>query len=200
MGDTGNSSALAVRLCVAAGGVRDLLLEVLESAGLNTLRSRGARCPSNRSRRGALVGGGTEPRLVQVFLRLRARRDASDLRLAQFAEPKITIGPGRFLGYVEGELRLEEVHVILEEGDTVIAYTDGFTEAHAPDGQTMFGTERLRTVLASSIDLSLEACVDGAGDAVAAFTGSRDLQDDQTLLLLRRVPASSKVDSPAPHA
>jgi len=113
---------------------------------------------------------------------------------------EITTPPGRFLGYVEGELHLEEVQVVLEEGDTIIAYTDGFTEAHAPDGQAMFGTERLMQVLASSGDLSLESCVDGAGDAVAAFTGSRELQDDQTLLLLRRVSPSSKADSPAPEA
>jgi serine phosphatase RsbU (regulator of sigma subunit)/pSer/pThr/pTyr-binding forkhead associated (FHA) protein len=113
---------------------------------------------------------------------------------------EVTVRPGRFLGYVEGEFHLEDVHVVLEVGDTFIAYTDGYTEAHAPDGQAMFGTERLSAVLASSMDLSLEGCIDRAGDAVAAFTGSRELQDDQTLLLLRRVLPSGKTISSPPEA
>ncbi len=54
--------------------------------------------------------------------------------------------PGTLLG-VLGELRLCEVSVELAPGDTVLTYTDGVTEARAPDG-TFYGDTRLRDTFA----------------------------------------------------
>lgn len=63
---------------------------------------------------------------------------------------------------------------------------DGFFEATAPDGKTEFGIDRLREAVGSSCpSLSLEACMNEASAAVRKFTGKDELQDDQTLLLLR---------------
>jgi hypothetical protein len=50
----------------------------------------------------------------------------------------------------------------------------------------MFGVEGLQGALKQCAGLSLAVCADRLRDAVRAFTGSRDVQDDQTLLLLRR--------------
>jgi serine phosphatase RsbU (regulator of sigma subunit)/pSer/pThr/pTyr-binding forkhead associated (FHA) protein len=107
---------------------------------------------------------------------------------------EVKMKPGRFLGYAESELDVEDLSLKLEPGDALIVYTDGFTEAHAPDRQTMFGLERLMEVLAQGSHLSLEASVDRASAAVAEFTGSAELQDDQTLLMLRRL----YLDTPRP--
>ncbi len=51
----------------------------------------------------------------------------------------------------------------------------------------MFGLERLCEVLGGPrTALPLEACADEASAAVQRFSGQAELQDDQTLLLLRR--------------
>jgi sigma-B regulation protein RsbU (phosphoserine phosphatase) len=82
---------------------------------------------------------------------------------------------------------LADTRLSLTTGDTLILYTDGFTEARAPDGQTPFGAARLRQEFGGSrTQLPLEICAEHARAAVEAFTGSADLQDDLTLLLLRQ--------------
>jgi len=97
-------------------------------------------------------------------------------------------GPaGRALGMAAGTLKLTETHLDLAPGETLVYYTDGFTEALAPDGRTMFGRERLAAALgAAAAQLSLEEWADRLRAAVRQFTRSAELQDDQTLLLLRR--------------
>jgi sigma-B regulation protein RsbU (phosphoserine phosphatase) len=76
----------------------------------------------------------------------------------------------------------------LKPGETLILYTDGFTEARDPASKQMFEVQRLQEVLASPrAQASLEAAAEHAKAAVERFTGSQELQDDLTLLLLRRV-------------
>jgi serine phosphatase RsbU (regulator of sigma subunit) len=52
----------------------------------------------------------------------------------------------------------------------------------------MFGLDRLRETLGGrNAQLSLERCAEEASAAVLRFTRQSELQDDQTLLLLRRL-------------
>jgi serine phosphatase RsbU (regulator of sigma subunit) len=82
---------------------------------------------------------------------------------------------------------LTDTRLVLGPGDTLILYTDGFTETFGPDGRTMFGVERLCEVLGGPrADLPLDACADEASTALRRFAGKAELQDDQTLFLLRR--------------
>jgi phosphoserine phosphatase RsbU/P len=100
----------------------------------------------------------------------------------------IALKPAVMLGCSPLELRAADVRLQLGQGETLILYTDGFTEAFAPDGKTMFGVERLCEVLGGPrTQLPLERCADEASAAVRKFTGEVELQDDQTLLLLRRI-------------
>ena len=58
---------------------------------------------------------------------------------------------GRALGvFDDANLTDQEIH--LAPGDTLLLYTDGVTEARAPDG-TFFGEERLASLLRSSVGL-----------------------------------------------
>lgn len=96
---------------------------------------------------------------------------------------------GRLLGYEGGKLNLTDATLKLAPGETLILYTDGFFEARSPDGAVMLGVERMQDIFAGSrAMLSLEACADEARAAIERFTGSSELQDDLTLLLLRRAP------------
>jgi sigma-B regulation protein RsbU (phosphoserine phosphatase) len=99
---------------------------------------------------------------------------------------EVLLQRGMLLGSV-AELPVSDTSLSLQPGETLILYTDGFTEAFAKDRKEMFGVERLREVLGGPrTSLSLEACADEASAAVQRFSGQTELQDDQTLLLLRR--------------
>jgi sigma-B regulation protein RsbU (phosphoserine phosphatase) len=99
---------------------------------------------------------------------------------------EVAVTPGMVLGSVV-EPHIRDTRLSLERGETLILYTDGFTEAFAPDRKEMFGKEHLCEVLGGPrTSLSLEACADEASAAVQRFSGQAELQDDQTLLLLRR--------------
>jgi sigma-B regulation protein RsbU (phosphoserine phosphatase) len=98
-----------------------------------------------------------------------------------------SVRPGVMLGNSALEMRASDTQLTLQPGETLILYTDGFTEAFAPDGKTMFGLKRLCEVLGGErVSLSLNDCAAAVSAAVQRFTGQTDLQDDQTLFLLRR--------------
>ena len=96
---------------------------------------------------------------------------------------------GRLLGYDIGQLNLHEVQVALNPGDTLIFVTDGMLEARSPVDKSLFGPDRLRDVVAAFLPKrTLAECAQEAKTAIELYTGSKDLQDDVTLLLMRRKP------------
>jgi phosphoserine phosphatase RsbU/P len=109
------------------------------------------------------------------------------LRRADGQVSEIQHRTGRLLGYDTGELHLTDCSLTLNAGDTLVFYTDGFTEAREPLEREMFGLERLMKVVAGfEPTVPLETCADRARAAITAFTASNEQQDDLTLLLLRR--------------
>jgi serine phosphatase RsbU (regulator of sigma subunit)/pSer/pThr/pTyr-binding forkhead associated (FHA) protein len=104
----------------------------------------------------------------------------------------VPVKNGRLLGFADMEPQSDPGYAnyrfSLAPGDTLILYTDGFTEAKAPDRVTLFGLERLKETLGGTRALmTLEACIDEARNQVEQFTRTTELQDDLTLLLLRRM-------------
>jgi serine phosphatase RsbU (regulator of sigma subunit) len=98
---------------------------------------------------------------------------------------EVSVHNGRLLGYPGEDLGLSDSRVALAHGETLILYTDGFTEARSPK-ESVFGVERLRKVFGGKrTALTLETCAEQVRDEVEAFTDSADLQDDLTLLMLR---------------
>lgn len=100
---------------------------------------------------------------------------------------EVSLPTGRVLGYALGVFHLADTRLALQPGETMIFYSDGFTEACAADGVTMFELQRLRNVFLDCGERSLREAADLAQEAVRSFTGGGDIQDDQTLLFLRRV-------------
>jgi sigma-B regulation protein RsbU (phosphoserine phosphatase) len=109
---------------------------------------------------------------------------------------EVPLTTGRLLGFEEGSLFLTDLQLTLAPGQTLVFYTDGVTEAREPGDKAMFGVERFRKVV-TSFDLSmpLEACAEKTSAAIADYTKAKELQDDVTVLLLRRRP---KLASRAP--
>lgn len=73
----------------------------------------------------------------------------------------------------------------LEPGELLFAYTDGLSEAEDPQGRP-YGIAGCRDLLIQRRDDPLPELLDGVRAALTAFTGGRGLEDDCTLLLLRR--------------
>jgi sigma-B regulation protein RsbU (phosphoserine phosphatase) len=73
--------------------------------------------------------------------------------------------------------------VELAPGDLLFVFTDGITEAFAPDGE-QFGETRLETLLEDRRGNSPEALVKDVVAAVDAFAAGREQSDDITCLAL----------------
>lgn len=75
--------------------------------------------------------------------------------------------------------------VALKSGDTLVAYTDGVTEPENAQGEE-YGEERLRRAVSHRADQALQSVIEGVMDDVVRWTGDSTLQDDMTMLVLRR--------------
>jgi len=79
--------------------------------------------------------------------------------------------------------------VELQAGDLLLLYTDGITEAVAPQNaeapRELFGIGRLDKVLRECGAPSAEACISQVRSAVAAFGHNAPPTDDQTLIAMR---------------
>jgi serine phosphatase RsbU (regulator of sigma subunit) len=90
---------------------------------------------------------------------------------------------GAALGVRTG-LRFPEDRIELSPGDAVALYTDGLTEARAPDGP-LFGLERLEEPLRDCHLRSLDETLDTVWSRIEAFRAEASPSDDATLLLAR---------------
>lgn len=84
---------------------------------------------------------------------------------------------------VEGSEAFENQSHVLEAGDELILYTDGITEAAAPNG-ALFSLERLDAVIAAAPH-SPNVIVETILKALADFTAGRAPSDDRTLVVAR---------------
>lgn len=138
-----------------------------------------------------LVHGIFDPATGEVVL-ASGGHPAPLLRRADGAIELLPIKNGRLLGYADPlpghDPGYTDYRFFLQRGETLILYTDGFAEARAPDTGNLFGLDNItRTLGGPATDLPLDACTEAAKDAVEVYTKSPELQDDLTLLFLRRV-------------
>jgi sigma-B regulation protein RsbU (phosphoserine phosphatase) len=90
----------------------------------------------------------------------------------------MVVGAFPFASYGESQVRLEP-------GDLVALFTDGISEPEDAYGE-MFGEDRLVDILLRNGHLPEREIIDCVMKAVHEWTASDELQDDMTLLLVRR--------------
>ena len=103
------------------------------------------------------------------------------VRKGQASELEVTgtvVGAFPFSRYEEKQLRLDD-------GDLLVAYTDGITEPENVYGE-MFGEQRLTDLLVKYAHQESTEIVARVMEAVQEWTGAGELQDDMTLLVARR--------------
>ena len=95
------------------------------------------------------------------------------------------------LGYITGE-RYSEQSIRLKPGDMILAFSDGATEVHSPDGEELTAKGFLefaeRTLRELPKPLSLPAFSRALLDGIYRYRGDVELEDDITLLTLRHSP------------
>ena len=77
----------------------------------------------------------------------------------------------------------------IRPGDRLVLFTDGLTDAAAPNG-SRFGLERLQATIAESCTGPADETARVVIEEVLAFQGDALPADDLALLVLRRVPAN----------
>jgi serine phosphatase RsbU (regulator of sigma subunit) len=82
---------------------------------------------------------------------------------------------------------LPTTHVPLDEGDAVLLFTDGLTEAQTESGE-LYGMERLRR---SFREVACEPVADGVSRIITdARSYQHNQTDDATVILIKKVAAS----------
>jgi sigma-B regulation protein RsbU (phosphoserine phosphatase) len=81
-----------------------------------------------------------------------------------------------------------EAKIVLEPGDTLIAFTDGFTESEN-NFEDQFGENRLIEAVRRTWGGPLPMLVDEIHRSVEDWTGGGEPQDDMTLIIARATPA-----------
>lgn len=90
---------------------------------------------------------------------------------------------GLILG-VKRSVMFEERTIELQQGDVVLFYTDGLTEAANPEGD-MFENGRVCSQLGKVSHLPVQEIIDSFYQAVTEFTGSTTMQDDISIVVLK---------------
>ena len=107
--------------------------------------------------------------------------------------PPLLVAPGRPVSPVQsGETRmllfgemgaLAAAEQLLAPGDRLVLYTDGLTDRQGPDGQ-LYDVERLSATLGRHAEAAPATLLERLVADVEAFTGGREADDDQTLLVV----------------
>jgi sigma-B regulation protein RsbU (phosphoserine phosphatase) len=91
---------------------------------------------------------------------------------------------GPLLGLIEGA-NFEIGEIQLAAGDQLVIFTDGIVEARSRAG-AWFGAERIAALVGENRGRSARDVVDHVVREARAFAGIHDLEDDVTMVLLRR--------------
>src|ERR1700726_2267481 len=93
------------------------------------------------------------------------------------------------LGFITGE-QYNEQSVKLRAGDMILAFSDGATEVHSPDGEELTPKGFLdfadRTIRQLPRPLALPSFSEALLKGIQEYRGNVELEDDITLLTLRR--------------
>jgi sigma-B regulation protein RsbU (phosphoserine phosphatase) len=82
--------------------------------------------------------------------------------------------------------RYAEKTIQLDQGDMLVAYTDGIVEPENAYGE-MFGEERLKDLIQKYARAESSEIIARTMEAVNLWTGAGELQDDMTMLVARRL-------------
>ncbi len=107
---------------------------------------------------------------------------SADTRTITELKPKgMSIGMFENVQFAE---RMEEQKIYLKQGDLLLLYSDGVTEATNPEN-SMFEVAGLKTVITESAHESSEMLIGNINSSLQSFVKSEELQDDATMVAIK---------------
>jgi sigma-B regulation protein RsbU (phosphoserine phosphatase) len=91
---------------------------------------------------------------------------------------------------VLSDSRYDERPIAIRPGDLLVLYTDGMSEAEAPNGE-QFGTRRLEQAMARLRGEPAKQILEGMIAEVTRWCGTRGPNDDLTLIVLKACPGGT---------
>lgn len=179
---------------VSGKGVGAALLMANLQASLRTTQAMGARLYESASRINRIVYENTPPEMFITFFMLCVDPVRKCIRYVNAGHNppflvkndgsvKTLSRGGLLLGIVE-ETVYEEGEIQLENGDTILMYTDGVSEA-MDDSEEEFGEKRMAALAAKNRALPLAELLSLIERSVSHFHGSDEYLDDFTMLAVR---------------
>jgi len=92
---------------------------------------------------------------------------------------------GKIIGAFS-EIELEQNDIALGDGDALVLYTDGITEARSTQND-LYGESRLMSVVQGNASESAEQLLNTVVNSVNEFVGETPQSDDYTILIVRKV-------------
>lgn len=138
-----------------------------------------------------------DPRfLTAIYATVRPRLGVTSVRVSSAGHPLALIRradgrvqtagqPGTLLGLFP-DLDLHDTRLMLREGDSMILFTDGVTEARSHINRELYGDDRLKELITGLADLSAAQAATAILKAARAFSGG--VVSDDTAVLVLRVP------------
>lgn len=113
------------------------------------------------------------------------------LVLRRSGEAEMLPGGGLILGVLR-DAPYERMQARLGEGDVLVLYSDGVTEAENPATGEQFGEQRLLEALAPAAGAAPEEMIARVRAAVERFAGSVSGSDDFTLVVAKKIPPAAE--------
>jgi phosphoserine phosphatase RsbU/P len=128
-----------------------------------------------------------------------AGHDAPLLRTLEGTVMPLMMETGPAIG-IDAGVRYPLGEAFIAPGDTLVLFTDGVTEADAGDG-SLFGLDRLSTVLREARDGEPDALVREIVDAVTAHASAFHASDDLTVMAVSLSPpqVTARSEAGVPH-
>ncbi len=123
----------------------------------------------------------------RTFTSARAGHNPILLLRRQQQNPHIISPQGLALGLDQGNIfarNIREQTLVLNQGDMLVFYTDGFTEAMNGRNEE-FGETRMSEVLANGLAGSSLDTINNIRNAVQIFSGATPQHDDMTMVVVR---------------
>jgi len=98
---------------------------------------------------------------------------------------ELPMSENTIVGIFDG-MEYKENTLQLEQGDTLVMFTDGVTEA-ADAEYNEFGTERLDKILSQHADNSCQQIIEAIKAGIKEFVGDAEQSDDITMLVVKRL-------------
>lgn len=179
---------------VSGKGVGAALLMANLQASLRTTQAMGARLYESASKINKIVYENTPPEMFITFFMLCVDPVRKCIRyvnaghnhpfLVRHDGTVATLSKGGLLFGVVEETIYEEGEIQLENGDTILMYTDGVSEA-MNDSEEEYGEQRMAALAAKNRILPLTELLSLIERSVSHFHGSSEYSDDFTLLAVR---------------